>query len=241
MTERGVLALIPARGGSKGIPRKNLQRIAGQPLVALAVRCAQRARLIDRVIVSTDDDAIAATARRAGAEVPFLRPSALARDATPDWPVFRHALAWLWRQERYRPEIVVHVRPTAPLRRPEDLDRAVRLLRAHPEADCVRSVSPAAQHPRKMWRIGRGGRLTPWAQANGLREAYNLPRQRLEAVYAHNGVVDAIRTRTIEGQRSMTGRVILPLVTPTGVSVDIDGAHELWLARRLWPERSEAA
>ena len=227
-----VVALIPARGGSKRLPGKNLRTVGGRSLIARAVEAARRARLIDRVIVSTDDARIAAVARRCGAEVPFLRPARLAGDLTPDLPVFQHALAWLVRHEGYHPEIVVHVRPTAPLRRPGDLDAAVRVLLAHPEADSVRSVSVAAQHPRKMWRIVRG-RLVPWAAPNGHREPYNLPRQSLEPVYAHNGMVDAIRTRTIVRHRSMTGRRILPLVTPPEVSLDIDSPHELRLARQL--------
>ena len=227
-----VVALIPARGGSKGVPRKNLREVGGHPLVGLAVHAAKAAKTIERVIVSTDDAEIAETARRYGAEVPFLRPASLARDLTPDWPVFEHALRWLEEHEGACPEIVVHVRPTSPLRRAEDLDAAVRLLRRHPEADCVRSVSEAREHPRKMWTITRG-RLRPWATPNGTLEAYNLPRQQLETVYVHNGVVDAIRSRTIVSQRSMSGRRILPLVTPARTSLDIDDERDLWLAERL--------
>ena len=97
-----VLAVIPARGGSKGLPRKNLQRVGGHPLVGLAIRAAQRAQMIQRVIVSTEDEEIAAVARRYGADVLFRRPATLARDLTPDWPVFRHALEWLMDHERFR-------------------------------------------------------------------------------------------------------------------------------------------
>ncbi len=227
-----VLALIPARGGSKGIPRKNLSRLAGKPLVAYAIEAALRARTIQRVIVSTDDPEIAAAARRYGAEVPFQRPARLAGDLTPDWPVFRHALEWLASHEGYYPDLVVHVRPTAPLRRVEHLDAAVRLLQAHPGADSVRWVSPAGQHPLKMWRIIRR-RLVPWASPNGVREPYNLPRQRLEMVYAHNGVVDAVWARTILQQRSMTGRRILPLITEPEASLDLDTPHDLQVAEQL--------
>jgi len=234
-----VIALIPARGGSKTLPRKNLQRLGGHPLVGLAIRAAQRATLIQRVIVSTDDEEITAVARRYGAEVPFQRPARLAGDSTPDWPVFCHALEWLARNEGFYPDIVVHVRPPAPLRRPEDLDAAVRLLHAHPEADSVRSVSLVSQHPQKMWRIVRG-RLVPWVTSNGVRETYNLPRQRLGHVYIHNGVVDAIRARTILQKRSMTGRRVLPLITQPEVSVDIDGPMDLWLAESLWKHHKRA-
>lgn len=239
MTRGGVVAIIPARGGSRRLPRKNLRTVGGRSLIAHAVEAARKARLIDRVIVSTDDARIAAMARRCGAEVPFRRPVRLSGSLTPDLPVFQHALDWLARHQRYAPDIVVHVRPTAPLRRPEDLDAAVRLLRRHPQADSVRSVSVAGQHPWKVWRIV-GGRLRPWVAVNGHREPYNLPRQRLEPAYAHNGVVDAVRSRVIR-RGSMSGRRMIPLVTAPARSIDVDEPHELWLVRHLWSRRSRTA
>ena len=113
-----VLALIPARGGSKAVPRKNLQVLFGKPLIAHSIAHAQRAGRVTRVIVSTDDEEIAATARTYGAEVPFMRPPELAEDATPDLPVFQHALEWLRQTEGFSPCAVVHLRPTYPIRRP---------------------------------------------------------------------------------------------------------------------------
>src|SRR5689334_3014090 len=109
-----VLAIVPARGGSKGIPRKNLREVAGHPLIAYSIAVALQSREIDRVIVSTDDREIADVARSYGADIPFLRPAELAMDETPDLPVFQHALRWLQREQRYRPDLVVHLRPTSP-------------------------------------------------------------------------------------------------------------------------------
>ncbi len=114
MTE--ILALIPARGGSKGIPRKNIRSFAGYPLIAWSIAAAKQSELVTRVIVSTDDEEIAAVARECGAETPFLRPAEFAQDNTTDLPVFEHALQWLEENEGYQPEIVVQLRPTSPIR-----------------------------------------------------------------------------------------------------------------------------
>jgi N-acylneuraminate cytidylyltransferase len=123
------LGLIPARGGSKGIARKNLTCLAGRPLIAHTIESAKKASSLDRVIVSTDDEEIAAVARSFGAEVPFMRPAELAEDATPDLPVFVHALEWLQQHEGYTPAFVAHLRPTSPLRTAQHIDEAVSLLR----------------------------------------------------------------------------------------------------------------
>ena len=154
MVKPEVLAIIPARGGSKGIPRKNIKDFAGHPLIAYQhCRRAAVVAAVTRVIVSTDDEEIAAVARECGAETPFLRPAEFAQDQTLDLPVFQHALEWLAGHEGYHPDIVVQLRPTSPVRPPELVDEAVELLLAHPEADSVRGVVPAGQNPHKMWRI----------------------------------------------------------------------------------------
>src|SRR5215217_5248674 len=114
MTE--ILALIPARGGSKGIPRKNIRHFAGYPLIAWSIAAAKQSEFIMRVIVSTDDEVIAAMARECGAETPFLRPAEFAQDKTTDLPVFEHALNWLGENEGYHPEMVIQLRPTSPIR-----------------------------------------------------------------------------------------------------------------------------
>ena len=120
-----ILVVVPARGGSRGIPRKNLVEVGGRSLVRWAVDAGLESRRARRVLVSPDDAEIAAEARSAGAEVPFVRPAELAADDTPDLPVFQHALAWLDREEGYRPELVVHLRPTSPVRRPGLVDAAI--------------------------------------------------------------------------------------------------------------------
>lgn len=207
-----VLALIPARGGSKGIPRKNLVPVGGRPLIAWSVDQARAARQISRVIVSTDDREIAETARQFGAEVPFLRPAEYAQDLSPDLDVFRHAVGWLREHEGYVPELVVHLRPTGPVRRVELIDAAIEVMLQQPEADALRSVSWPAQTPYKMWRIAQDGWLEPLLQVPGMPDAHSLPRQRLPEVFWQNGYVDIVRPATIMVQDSMTGRRVLPFV-----------------------------
>jgi len=141
-----VVALIPARGGSKGVPRKNIRPLAGKPLIAYAIQTARASHLIERVIVSTDDAEIAEVARQYGAEVPFMRPSELARDDSPEWLTWRHAVRTLQDEGDASIEVVVCVSPTSPLRAVEDVEACIRLLR-NSDADLVMTVRPAERNP----------------------------------------------------------------------------------------------
>lgn len=222
MTFPEVLVVIPARGGSKGIPRKNIRPFAGFPLVAYSIAAGLQAETVTRVIVSTDDEEIAEVARRFGAETPFLRPAELAADRSTDLPVFQHALNWLADQEDYHPELVLHLHPTSPARPPGCLDRAVRLLLDHPDANAVRGVVPPLQTPYKMWQIdAQSGRMLPLLSIPGMAEPYNTPRQSLPAAYVQTGHVNAIRPATILAG-SMTGSVILPLIIEARYELDMD-------------------
>lgn len=218
-----VLAVIPARGGSKGIPRKNIRSFAGYPLIAYSIAAGLKSSLVTRTIVSTDDEEIAAVARQYGAEVPFLRPPELAQDHTLDLPVFRHVLSWLKQNEGYCPDVVVQLRPTSPLRPPACVDDAVRLLLDNPHADSVRGVVPAGQNPHKMWRVDAvTGRMTPLLSVEGVAEPYNAPRQTLPPVYWQTGHIDAIRPSVILERNSMSGTHILALMIDPRYTVDID-------------------
>jgi CMP-N-acetylneuraminic acid synthetase len=222
MTRHEVLAIIPARGGSKGIPRKNIRPFAGRPLMAYSIAAAMQARAVTRTIVSTDDDEIAGVARSFGAEAPFLRPAELAADRTTDLPVFQHALKWLADHEDYHPEIVLHLHATSPVRPLGFIDQAVTLLREHPEVTCVRSVVSPGQNPYKMWQIDpQTGHMHPLMTVPGIAEPYNAPRQSLPTAYLQTGHVNAIRPATILGG-SMTGKAILPLIVDARYEVDLD-------------------
>jgi len=229
-----VLVLIPARGGSKSIPRKNIRPFAGHPLIAYSIAAGLCAETVTRVIVSTDDDEIAALARRYGAETPFLRPDEYSQDNTPDLPVFQHALKWLEEHEGYRPEIVVHLRPTSPFRRVSHIDEAIYRLMARPEADAVRTVCVPFQNPFKMWRIEPDGFMRPLGVELGIpHEPYNQPRQMLPEVYWQTGYVDVAWSDTILVKDSMTGERILPLIIDPSQWIDIDSADDWRRAERL--------
>lgn len=231
MTE--VLALIPARGGSKGIPRKNIRLFAGYPLIAYSIAAGLQAKSVTRVILSTDSEEIAQTAREYGAETPFLRPEKYAQDKTTDLPVFEHALNWLAENEGYHPEIVVQLRPTSPIRPPDCVDRAVELLLEHPAADSVRGVVPSGQNPFKMWRIDEQGVMQPLLKVDGIAEPYNAPRQILPETFWQTGHIDAIRASVILEKKSMSGDTILPLRIDPRYTVDIDNLADWARAERL--------
>lgn len=227
-----VLAIIPARGGSKTIPRKNIKDFAGFPLIAYSIAAGRQSELVSRVMVSTDDEEIAQVARRYGAEVPFIRPAAHAQDQTPDLPVFEHALAWLEEHQGYRPDIVVQLRPTSPLRRMWHIDGSIRALIQNPHADSVRTVVVPFQNPFKMWTIAEDGLMRPLMQTN-FKEPYNMPRQALPDVYWQTGYVDAAWRKTILEKKSMTGERILPLVIDPADWVDLDSPEDWQRAEQL--------
>lgn len=228
MADLEVLAVVPARGGSKGIPRKNLVELLGRPLLWWSVRAALDAETVTRTVLSTDDPEIAEAGAKAGAEVPFLRPAELAGDEVLDLPVFLHVLETLAATEGYRPDIVVHLRPTSPLRPPGLVDEGVRTLAADPTADSLRAVTVPANNPFKMWRI-EDGVLVPLVDS-GIPEQYNQPRQSLPEAWWQTGTLDVARTATLVDQRSMTGRRILPMVIDPDLAVDIDDPASLAVA-----------
>lgn len=207
-----ILALIPARGGSKGIPGKNIMHIAGKPLIAYSILQALASRHITRTVVSTDDHEIAVVARQWGAETPFIRPAEFATDLSPDIDTFRHALRWLDEHEDYRPKLVVHLRPPGPARRVELIDLAIQALVDRPEADALRSVSVALHTPYKMWFINPLNYLEPVARLAGETDSQSLPRQQLPLVYWQNGYVDVIRPRAVMEKNSMWGDCAIPFI-----------------------------
>ena len=242
MSKKDVLALIPARGGSKSVPRKNLLPVAGHPLIAYSIMHAKACPSITRIIVSTDDDEIAEVSRSYGAEVPFTRPADAASDTATDFQVFHHALTWLAEHEAYVPELVVHLRPTGPVRETALIERAVQLMLGSPEADALRSVGTAEQTPYKMWRI-EDSFLRPLIELPGYPEAHSMPRQKLPVAYWQNGYVDIVRPRTITELTSMIGQVVMPFVVEVKIlELDyVDQIPALEAAVKAWVEGVAAA
>lgn len=230
------LAIIPARGGSKGINRKNLVEINGLPLVAHSIKHALAAKNVDRVIVSTDDEEMAEVSKEFGAEVPFLRPSELAEDHVLDLPVFEHALSFLKETEQYVPDLVLHLRPTTPFRAPLWIDESIQILADSPTSDSLRSVSLVSQHPYRVFEIDDSKHLSP-IMGHRHQTPYLLRRQDLPKMYYYNCVIDLTRPQTIFDQASMTGNKILPFILDPEDVIDIDCQRDLELARFLFKTR----
>ncbi len=227
--KKEILAVIPARGGSKGIPRKNIRDFAGYPLIAYSIMAALSSRYVTRTIVSTDDKEIADVARQFGAEVPFLRPASISDDIALDLPVFQHALQTLSKSEGYRPDLVLQLRPTSPIRPVGLVDEAIEILLNNPEADSVRGVVPSGQNPYKMWKVNsETGYIKGLMAVDGMAEPYNSPRQCLPETYWQTGHIDVIRPKVILDLNSMSGKNILPVYINPDYTVDIDKPSD-WL------------
>lgn len=214
-----VLAVIPARSGSKGVKDKNIRVIGKKPLIAYSIEHALKSHLVNRVIVSTDSEAYAQIALTYGAEVPFLRPKIYAQDDSLDIDVFRHALMELERKEGYITDIVVHLRPTYPIRNVCDIDNMIRLL-VEKEADSVRCIVPAKETAYKMWRENMDGTISPVLR--DMEEAYNMPRQALPKLYYQNACIDVIRTDVITVSDSMSGKKIIGYKMEENFDIDTE-------------------
>jgi CMP-N,N'-diacetyllegionaminic acid synthase len=221
-----IFGVVPARGGSKGLPRKNLRRLAGTPLVCRAITAGLGCRSIDRLIVSTDDPEIAEVARHAGAEVPFLRPAHLASDETPTLPVVQHAVRWL-EHSGARVQIVVLLQPTSPLTRSEHVEAAVRKL-VETGADAVTTVCAVDHSPYWMQRLD-GDRLMPLLP-EGMRYGR---RQDLPAVYRLTGAVYATRRDVVMEQGRMLGEDTRAVVVDRRAAIDIDDELDLQIAELI--------
>ncbi len=232
-----ILAIIPARGGSKGIPNKNLTLLNGKTLVEHSIFHAQGSRLVNRVLVSSDSDEILRVAREAGAEAPFKRPPELSGDLVLDYPVFKHVLDELATIENYHPDLVVHLRPTAPHRDPRWIDECIQLLIGNPGAHSVRSVSEPEKHPYRMFTIDGSGYLDP-IMKHKHPEPYLLRRQDLPKVYFYNCVIDVTRRSTLAEMNSMTGKKILPFIMNPDDVYDIDTPRDLEIARHFFEKKS---
>ncbi|PIQ83365.1 MAG: acylneuraminate cytidylyltransferase [Candidatus Omnitrophica bacterium CG11_big_fil_rev_8_21_14_0_20_63_9] len=229
-----VLAIIPARGGSKTVPRKNIRMLDGKPLIVHTIQHAQDSRLLTRTIVSTDDPEIAEIARAYGGEAPFLRPAELATDEAPALLAYQHAVRWVETHGGDRPEIIVVLQPTSPLRRPEHIDRAVALVR-ETGADSVLSLCEAWYTPYNMKRIV-DGRVVSFLDGVSISR-----RQEAPVVYQPNGVVCATRYAVLMAQNRLLGADTRPLIMPVEESINIDTEWDFTMAESCFRARRQHA
>lgn len=222
------VAIVTARGGSKGIPGKNIAPLGGKPLIAWTIAAALGAKSVARTVVSTDDAAIAEAALAAGAEVPFLRPAELATDTSSHLSVILHAIEWL-RGDGGEPDLLVLLQPTSPFRSSADIDAAVAVA-VETTAAAVVGVVPARDHPYLVKRISPEGWLMDFSTAE--KPAY-LQRQVLPPAYALNGAVYVVRPRVLQEHRTFLPPGTRPYVMPAERSLEIDDPWDLHVARAL--------
>ena len=229
-----ILAIIPARKGSKGIINKNIKLFNNKPLIYWSIKLAKECKYINRIICSTDSKEYAKIANQCGAETPFLRPSEISQDLSTDYELIEHCLNEL-KKENYIPDIIVQLRPTYPNRKLEILNETISLfLQNYDEYDSLRTVIPFDKSPFKMYRIIKNKNnnklnLQPlFKKIDNIKEPQNRCRQELPKAYLHNGYIDIIKTDTVLKLKSVTGNNIYPYLMKKKEKDDIDTLKD-WL------------
>ena len=216
-----IIALIPARSGSKGVPNKNLRPLCGRPLLEWSIAACLKSQTIERTIVSTDSEEYAKIARGLGAEAPFLRPSDIATDTSTDYEFVLHALDFFKKIDE-EPEFIVHIRPTTPMRDPRVVDEAVRAFISDSKASAMRSVHEMSESAYKSFEITDDRRLKQVGARDSNLDAANNARQSFPKTYYGNGYVDVLSVAFIREHRLLHGDRIVPWITDPVVEVDTE-------------------
>lgn len=224
-----VIAIIPARSGSKGIKNKNLADLGGFPLISYSIIAARLSKRIDRILISTDSEQYAEIGRKFGAEVPFLRPPELSGDSATDRDFMVHSMKWVMDHEGKLPEYWVHLRPTTPLRDPIHLDAAIDALDRLPEATALRSAHACPESPFKWFRINQEGYLTALTSEDTQLDKFNMPRQNYPQVYIPDGYVDVVKSSFVMKSEFFHGDKVLAYESP--FCTEVDSADELELLK----------
>ena len=227
-----ILALIGARSGSKGIPHKNIRDFCGKPMVAWIIGAARAAKLVSRVIVSTDSEKYAEVARAHGAEVPFLRPAEISGDKATDIEYIRHALEWFEKNEGYIPDAVLRLVPTAPLQRAEDIDATINALLNDPDADSAMGIAEAQQHPGKALKITPDGKYLIPYMSGSFESSAPILRQSFEKAYFRGNII-ATHYATIKNKNSLFGERSAYHIIPAEYAIDVDSELDFLLAEAL--------
>jgi N-acylneuraminate cytidylyltransferase len=223
-----ILCIIPARGGSKSIPKKNIKQFCGKPLIYWSILQSKQSKYITRTIVSTDDPNIIDVALEAKCEVPFIRPDNISQDYSTDLEFMTHALQWFANNEpTYKIDLIVQLRPTYPCRNSTLIDQCIEKMLANSDYDSLRTVIENENPPYKMYKIVHNELIPLFYKVNDIMEPYNEPRQLLPKTYWHNGCVDIVKPDTILRKKSMSGDVICPYILDPRDVHDID-TPEQW-------------
>lgn len=226
-----ILGFIPARGGSQRVPDKNIKPLNGKPLIAYTIEAAKQSKRVDRVVVSTDSEKIAETAREFGAEIPFLRPKDISRGESTEMQFLQHALKWFAENEGYEPDLIVLLYPTSPFRKPASIDEAVEKMLQHTNADSLRSVKLCSEHPCKMWKI-EDDLLKPFVATDDP-NVHTLSYHLLPTTYVQNASIYITRPGTIRNKGSYIGDTVIPFVMDEAESVDINTPVDFQLAEMI--------
>jgi N-acylneuraminate cytidylyltransferase len=216
-----IFAIIPARGGSKGVPKKNIRLLSGHPLIAYSIAVAKLSSWIDRIIVSTDSEEIVEISRFYGAEVPFIRPQTIAGDKSPDRDFVLHALNWFTEHENKIPGYLVHLRPTTPLRIPQLVDEAIEQFLSNPNATSLRSGHETPESPFKWFMKDEDGYFYNFAPDNSTPGYFNSARQNFPSVYIPDGYVDVLSVPFVLNSDDIHGKYIMAYVSPSCHEVDV--------------------
>ena len=235
-----VLAIIPSRLGSKGLPGKNTKLFCGEPLISWTIKEIKNSDLISRAIISSNDQEAISIAKSSGIEVPFVRPSNISGDLATDIEFIQHALLFLQKNQAYSPDIVVRLPPTSPLRTAKHIDQGVKTLINTSTLDSVRPVCKVSHHPYKYWTMDDDNViLKPFLDKSvtGFKEPANLPRQLFPTIYRHTGAADFIWTKTIKEKNSASGDTIGYFLMDDEDSVNIDSELDFLFAEFLMKKR----
>lgn len=222
------MAIIPARGGSKRLPGKNIKNIGGKPMIAHAILAAKKSKYIDRLIVSTDDPAIVKVAKKYGAEVPFIRPAELASDTAPTLAVLKHAVKYIEDNDRFKPDLIVLIQPTNPLVRSADVDGAIVKMIATKTNSCF-TVSEISQRPEWMYTLsGKKPKLFLSPRNSEKKRSQDLPKLGII-----NGAVYVMKYDTLMKKNRIRDENTSIYTMPKERSVDIDNHFDFEIAKAL--------
>ena len=216
---KNIYAIIPARSGSKGVPNKNIKKLAGFSLLKWSINACKKCKMIDRIIVNTDSEEYAKEAMDSGAEIPFIRPKEISGDFSTDFQFISHSLNW-FRMNDIEPSLIVHIRPTTPLRDPIIIDKAIKLFINKNDSSSLRSVHKMSESAYKSFEISSSGFLKLVGSMSSSIDVANKPRQTFNETYIANGYVDVLSVDFINANKQLHGDKAIPFETPISHEVD---------------------